>query len=112
LQKFHIKEIITTLISLFFLAIFLHVGRIGCPIRRITHIPCPACGMNRAFLSFIKGDLHSYFYFNAFALPVGMALILLLASKIIPKSFFYLGLTILALNFFYYIYRLFFGFIP
>ena len=108
----NIRGIVVTLIFIFLLAVFSYIGDIGCLIRRFIHIPCPTCGMTRAFLSLIKGDIYSYFYFNAFAVPVGIVVVIMLASKIIPKPFFYLGLTILTLNFFYYTYRLFFELIP
>ena len=31
--------------------------RYGCPFYRLTHIPCPCCGVTRAWLAFLHGDL-------------------------------------------------------
>ena len=35
------------------------LGVVLCPFRRITHLPCPGCGMTRALLALCRGDLHS-----------------------------------------------------
>jgi hypothetical protein len=35
------------------------LGLVLCPFRRITHLPCPGCGMTRALLALLRGDLHS-----------------------------------------------------
>ena len=32
-------------------------GLVLCPFRRITHLPCPGCGMTRALLALLCGDL-------------------------------------------------------
>ena len=31
--------------------------RYGCPFYNLTHIPCPCCGVTRAWLAFFRGDL-------------------------------------------------------
>lgn len=58
----------------------------GCPVRALTGIPCPACGLTRASLSFIKGDIAIAFAYHplfplAWALPVLLALYLILHAK-------------------------------
>ncbi|WP_054742811.1 DUF2752 domain-containing protein [Cellulosilyticum ruminicola] len=37
---------------------------IGCPIKYLWHIPCPGCGMTRAWRSVMHGDLKTAFYFH------------------------------------------------
>jgi hypothetical protein len=50
---------------------------IGCPLRFATHIPCPGCGMTRAFLSFFTLDIGKAFYYHPlFPLILAAAIIL------------------------------------
>ena len=37
----------------------------GCPFLRILHIPCPCCGVTRAWLSFFRGDIQTAFAYHA-----------------------------------------------
>ncbi|MEZ5216028.1 MAG: DUF2752 domain-containing protein [Ilumatobacteraceae bacterium] len=32
-------------------------GPVLCPIRRVTGLPCPTCGMTRSVLALVRGDL-------------------------------------------------------
>ena len=48
-----------------FMNSFLHVS--VCPFRGITGLPCPACGMTRAGLLFLRGDFQGAFrYIRSF----------------------------------------------
>jgi hypothetical protein len=38
-----------------------------CPLKALTGIPCPGCGMTRAMLSITKGDFHGAFGYNPFS---------------------------------------------
>ena len=53
---------------------------IGCPIRLITGIPCPSCGITRAYISLLNGDLSKAFYYHPlfFLLPIALVLVILL----------------------------------
>lgn len=44
----------------------------GCPIRWLTGIPCPGCGLSRAYLALLRGDLAGAFAFHPlfWAVPV------------------------------------------
>lgn len=35
-----------------------------CPVRRLIGIPCPGCGMSRAWLCALEGDLAGAFYYH------------------------------------------------
>ncbi len=51
---------------------------IGCPIRYLTGVPCPGCGMTRAWLSALHGDLAAAFAYHPlfWAVPLAVALAL------------------------------------
>lgn len=61
---------------------------ITCPIRFFTGISCAGCGMSRAWLSFLQGDIRSAFYYHPlFLLVIPGALLFLLRSKMNRKLF-------------------------
>lgn len=54
----------------------------SCPIRSLTGIPCPSCGITRACFSVIQGDLNSALYYHPlFFLPFLVAIISFLIFK-------------------------------
>ncbi|MBI3600982.1 MAG: DUF2752 domain-containing protein [Nitrospinae bacterium] len=38
-----------------------------CPVKTVFGIQCPGCGMTRAFLSLIRGEIGNAFHFNPFS---------------------------------------------
>ena len=40
---------------------------LGCPIRHLTGIPCPTCGMTRSFMAIARGDLHQAVAYHLFS---------------------------------------------
>ena len=57
-----------------------------CPFFRLTGLPCPGCGLTRAVILLLKGDLQASLHFHAFApilLLTALALILVL---LLPRS--------------------------
>lgn len=44
--------------------ILISIIGIGCPIRFMTGISCAGCGMSRAWISVLKLDFHSAFYYH------------------------------------------------
>src|SRR6185295_9989158 len=57
-----------------------------CPIFRATGIPCPGCGLSRASVLLLKGDLAGSFRFHAFAPIFLFAIAALILSVLLPKS--------------------------
>lgn len=56
------KHITYALITVFIIILILSFYR--CPFYFLLGIPCPFCGMTRAFLCVLKGDLIEAFYFH------------------------------------------------
>lgn len=65
-----------------------------CPIRLILGIPCPGCGMTRALLCFLRGDLAGSFYWHPMLVPTGIGAILVLYALAAGKEKL-LGITLL-----------------
>ena len=40
------------------------VLNVGCLMKAVFHVPCPVCGMTRAYLSLLKLDFKSAMYYN------------------------------------------------
>ena len=58
------KELFTLLFGFAIYVLFLNLSGIHCPIKFITDISCPGCGMTRAVISAVKLDFKSAFYYN------------------------------------------------
>lgn len=82
-----------------------------CPFRLVTNIPCPCCGMTRAFCSLLSGHMTRAFTFHAlfWLVPV---FFLILVLYLVKKKRFYLKLLLSmgSINFLYYLIRLILGF--
>ena len=68
-------------------AVVLYIFEIGCPILRFIGIPCPGCGMTRAWLSVLRGDIVMAFSYHAmfWALPI-LVLMLWCDGNLFPKK--------------------------
>ena len=79
-------------------AIF-HITGIGCPVRFITGISCPGCGMTRAWLSLLRLDFAGAFYYHPlFPLPA-VAVVLLHFKDKIPVNLYKIWIFTLILLF-------------
>ena len=58
-----------------------------CPIFHTLGIPCPGCGLTRATLLFVRGDLRQAFIMHAFAPLALLALILIACCAIMPRAY-------------------------
>ena len=106
------KQILIIIISLFILILLSLLGLYRCPFRYIFGIPCPLCGMTRAFISLLKLDISKAFNYHAFWPGIVVLFILYFIFlfkniKINKKMVFVLDI-IGILNLVYYFYRLFF----
>jgi Protein of unknown function (DUF2752) len=57
-----------------------------CPFFRVTGVPCPGCGLSRATMLLLKGDLAGSIRFHAFAPIFLFAIVALILSLILPRS--------------------------
>ena len=69
------KSEICLVIALAIYVLFLQISGINCPIRYLSGISCPGCGMSRACLSALRLDFAAAFYYNpawVVLLPAGV----------------------------------------
>jgi hypothetical protein len=57
-----------------------------CPFFRVTGIPCPGCGLTRAVILLLKGDLQASLRFHAFAPFVLLTALALILVLLLPRS--------------------------
>ncbi|MBQ2774482.1 MAG: DUF2752 domain-containing protein [Clostridia bacterium] len=79
----------------------------GCPIRWLTGVSCPSCGMSRAVGALLKFDFALAFYFHPLVYLLPAAFLVYLLRKRIPrKVMIVLCVGILVLMLAVYIYRM------
>ena len=79
LKTQYISRAIKLSACFFLIIILLYFTHIGCPIKFITGISCPACGMTRAVLAILHGNIHTALNYH----PLVLILPVLLISIII-----------------------------
>ncbi len=57
-----------------------------CPILHLTGVPCPGCGLTRAIMLLLQGDVYASIKFHAFAPIFLIAIVLVALTAILPKS--------------------------
>lgn len=57
----------------------------ACPAYLIFGIPCPGCGMTRAWISLFSGDITKAFYFHPAFLAAAIIAVCVILSEIKPK---------------------------
>lgn len=57
-----------------------------CPIFRWSGIPCPGCGLTRALILLMQGDLRAALHFHAFAPVFLLAIVALILAALLPGS--------------------------
>jgi cellulose synthase/poly-beta-1,6-N-acetylglucosamine synthase-like glycosyltransferase len=78
--------LLTGALSLNVVAIILHLPGWECAFFRLTGVPCPGCGLTRACLLLLTGDVPASIRFHAFA-PIFIALIaMLITCTLLPRK--------------------------
>jgi len=57
-----------------------------CPFFRITGIPCPGCGLTRAVILLLKGEVQASLRFHAFAPILLLTAVSLILVLLLPRS--------------------------
>ncbi len=72
-----LRRVLSLCAALATLALALYVLDIGCVFRLVTGIPCPGCGMTRAWLAALRGDFAAAAAYHPlfWAVPVAFALV-------------------------------------
>ena len=80
---------------------------IGCPLFYIFRVPCPACGSTRALLSLCLLDIQGYFHYHPLALPMGVAIWLMLHRELFraKKLLYSFVFSVLGINMLLYVWR-------
>ena len=82
---------------------------LGCPIRALSGLSCPGCGMTRAVLSVLRLDFSAAFHYHPlFFLPPFMFMLFLFEDFIKPKYYKTAWIAIIVLFILVYLYRLLF----
>ena len=76
---------VAALTSLIWEAMLILYNGKGCLFKKLIGIPCPACGMTRAYTAIFKGDFAAAFYYNPAWWTVPLAIALGLAAAIDKK---------------------------
>lgn len=104
-----LKELINFGIGMAFLYLFFHLIGVGCPIKWFTGISCAGCGMSRAWLALLSGNVSEAFLCHPlFWIPPFAVLALLFKNKINDRIFRIIMLTFAIAFITIYVYRMIF----
>ena len=73
-----IRDMARFCVAMLMAGVLLHVSHVGCPIKFVTGVSCPGCGMTRAWLSVVHGDVHQAVAYHPlfWTVPFVMALVI------------------------------------
>lgn len=104
------KDTISAIAAIVIFYLVLQLFGITCPIKFITGVSCPGCGMTRAWFSLLRFDISKAFYYHPlFFIPPFALIILMVKRKIKPSIYKALLYSIFIVFILTYIYRLIFG---
>lgn len=103
------KGILSLGFCLLLYVLFLYFTGIGCPIKFISGLCCPGCGMTRAVISAIKLDFKQAFYYHPLWCAIALIALLLILLRNKKRAFnLCIGLTCVLLISVYF-FRIFSG---
>lgn len=80
------KEVIALLTGLVIITLFLYLTGIGCPIRFVTGISCPGCGITRAIWAAMHFQFGLAFYYHPLFWVLPMIILLFFFKEHIPEK--------------------------
>lgn len=87
-MKQKIKELFIIFISICIYCIWMRLLHITCPIKWLTGISCPGCGMTRAWIQILQGHIGSACYYHPlWWIPPIFLIVYLFKSKIKEKTY-------------------------
>ncbi len=92
--------------SICLLSLFLYVSKTRCFIYWIFHIPCPTCGMTRAWINLLKGHILEAFTYHPLFLLGPIVIIILVYDFKDPQKKDRILIIISSLFFIVYVLRL------
>ena len=93
------RDDVGALVGIALLYLLMESAGITCPIRFLTGISCAGCGMSRAWLSLLRGDLSGAFHYHPLFWAVVPGAALLLFRRLIPERTFRGCLAVLCASF-------------
>ena len=69
-KKLNIFLYLYLIFFILFIIVILALGLIQCPFKLIFDIPCPICGMTRAFRELFKLNISKAIYYNILSIPL------------------------------------------
>jgi len=78
--------LLTGALGLHVLLASLHLPLWECPFLRVTGLPCPGCGLTRACILLLQGDVQASVRFHAFAPFFIILIAMMMIATVLPKK--------------------------
>jgi hypothetical protein len=78
--------ILTGTLGVHIVLVSLHLPSWQCPFFSLTGVPCPGCGLTRACMLLLRGEVQASFKFHAFAPAFIVFISILIVSTLLPRS--------------------------
>lgn len=98
---------LSAILAVFFLYAVMQAIGITCPIKYVTGVSCAGCGMSRAWIALFHLDFKAAFYYHPlFLMPLIIAIIFLMKSRMNKNVYKIIMFTAIALFGIIYVYRM------
>jgi len=78
--------LLTGALSLNIVAIALHLPSWECAFLKVTGLPCPGCGLTRACILLLRGEVQASIRFHAFAPVFVLFVAMLIVCTVLPRT--------------------------